>query len=94
MEQLPSLASLEAGHSFPCNYLFKVIGKTDDGFVARAVAAARDQIDMEADPPFRTKETPGGRHVSVTLELPVQTAEQVLEIYRRLLKLTGLVVLW
>jgi putative lipoic acid-binding regulatory protein len=94
MEQLPSLASIEAGHAFPCVYMFKVIGKSGDGFAARAVAAARDEIGADADPPFRVKETPGGRHVSVTLDLPMQTAEQVLDVYRRLLKLTGLIVLW
>jgi putative lipoic acid-binding regulatory protein len=74
--------------------MFKVIGRTDDGFVARTVAAVREELAAEVDPPFRTRETPGGRHVSVTLEPPMATAEQVLSVYRRLLKLAGLVVLW
>jgi putative lipoic acid-binding regulatory protein len=94
MEQLPSIEMLEAGHHFPGPYMFKVIGRSDNGFVARTVAAVRDELLAEVDPPFRTRETPGGRHVSVTLELTMETAEQVLSVYRRLLKLTGLVLLW
>jgi putative lipoic acid-binding regulatory protein len=94
VEQLPSLELLEAGHRFPGPYMFKVIGRTDNGFVARTVAAVREEVLAEVDPPFRVRETPGGRHVSVTLELTVQTAEQVLGVYRRLLKLSGLVLLW
>ncbi len=94
MVQLPSVEMLEAGHQFPGPYMFKVIGRTDNGFAARAVAAVRDELAYAVDPPFRTRETPGGRHVSVTLELTMQTAEQVRDVYRRLLKLSGLVILW
>jgi len=94
MTQLPSIELLEAGHRFPGPYMFKVIGKTENGFVARTVAAVREEVAAEVDPPFRIKGTPGGRHVSVTLELTMNTAEQVLQVYRRLLKLSGLVLLW
>ena len=94
MEQLPSIELLEAGHHFPGPYMFKVIGKTDNGFVARTVAAVREEMLAGVDPPFRIKETPNGRHVSVTLELRMQSAQQVLGVYRRLLELAGLVLLW
>jgi putative lipoic acid-binding regulatory protein len=94
MVQLPSVELLEAAHRFPGPYMFKVIGRTENGFAARAVAAVREEVAAEVDPPFRLRETPGGRHVAVTLELTMQTAEQVRDVYRRLLKLTGLVVLW
>lgn len=94
MVQLPSVEVLEANHQFPGPYMFKVIGRSENGFVARTVAAVREEIAAEVDPPFRLRQTPGGRHVAITLEFPVQTADQVRDIYRRLLTLHGLVLLW
>ena len=38
--------------------------------------------------------SPGGRHVAITLEPTVQTAHQVLAVYRRIRKMSGLVILW
>jgi putative lipoic acid-binding regulatory protein len=93
MSRLPAIALLEAGHQFPGPYMFKVIGRAENGFVARTVAAVRDEIAAPVDPPYRVRTTPGGRHVSVTLELEVETADQVLDVYRRLQKLVGLVML-
>jgi putative lipoic acid-binding regulatory protein len=94
LENLPSVELLEAVHRFPGPYMFKVIGRTENGFIARAVAAVRDEIAAAVDPPFRVREAAGGRHVAVTLELTMQTAEQVRGVYRRLMKLRGLVILW
>jgi putative lipoic acid-binding regulatory protein len=58
------------------------------------VAAVRDELEAPIDPPFRVRETAGGRHVSVSMEVIVQTAEQVLAVYRRLGRLEGLVMVW
>jgi uncharacterized protein len=94
MNELPSIELLESGHIFPGPYMFKVIGKTDNGFVGRAVAAVRDALAAEVDPPYSVRETAGGRYVSVTVETEVQTAEDVLAVYRRVHRLVGLVLLW
>jgi putative lipoic acid-binding regulatory protein len=91
---MPAIELLEATHQFPGRYMFKVIGRSDRGFVARVVAAVRDELAEEADPPFRVRETAGGRHVAVTLTPMVQTAHQVLAVYRRIRPLAGLVMLW
>lgn len=88
-----SIALLEKTHRFPGPYIFKVIGKVENGFAARVVAAIRDELDNEADPPFRVRQTAGGRHVSVTVEPHVETAQQVLDVYRRIQRLAGLVLL-
>lgn len=72
--------------------MFKVIGRVENGFVARVVAAVRDELADVSDPPFTYREAVGGRHVSVTLEPIVQTAQQVIAIYRRIQQLTGLVM--
>jgi len=94
MNDLPSIALLESTHIFPGPYIFKVIGKNDLGFVARAVAAVRDELGADQDPPYRVRESVGGRHAAVTLEPVVQTPRQVLDVYRRLRPLVGLVMLW
>lgn len=94
MHALPALELLESTHQFPGPYLFKVIGRVENGFVARIVAAVRDELAIEIDPPYRVRETAGGRHVSVSLEPTVQTAAEVLAVYRRIQGAEGLVVLW
>jgi len=94
MDELPAIALLEANHTFPGPYVFKAIGLVENGFVARVVAAVRDELGASVDPPFRVRETAGGRHVSVTLEPVVDTAQQVLLVYRRIRRTAGLVILW
>ena len=94
MEQLPAIELLESIHEFPGPYMFKVIGRGDNGFVARVVAAVREELAESVDPPFRTRESVGGRHVAITLEPTVQTARQVLDVYRRIRGTAGLVILW
>jgi len=93
MEEFQALELLEKNHAFPGPYIFKAIGRVEGGFVARIVAAVRDELAESVDPPFRVRETPGGRHVAVTLEPRVQTAQQVLRVYRRIRETTGLVML-
>jgi putative lipoic acid-binding regulatory protein len=90
----PAIELLESTHCFPCPYMFKVIGRADSGFVARVVAAVRDELSALADPPFKVRNAVGGRHLSITLEPTVQTAEQVVAVYQRIGKMDGIVMLW
>jgi len=91
---VPTVDLLEQTHAFPCPYVFKAIGKADQGFLARVVAAVREELNFEIDPPSRVREAVGGRHLSITLEPVVQSAQQVLAVYRRLRMLEGLVMLF
>ena len=94
MEAKPTRELLEATHQFPCTYMFKAIGKSEDGFAARVVAAVREELDACMDPPYKVLPTASGRHVSVTLEPTVTSVEQVLAVYERIRSMRGLVVLW
>ena len=94
MSPYPSVELLEANHRFPGPYLFKVIGKNEDDFVDRTIAAVRDELAASVDPPYSIRKTPGGRHVSVTLEVRVTSAQQVQALYKRIIQLAGLVILW
>jgi hypothetical protein len=60
MGELPSIQLLEATHTFPGPYMFKVIGRVENGFVARVVAAVRDELEDQFDPPFKVREAQGG----------------------------------
>jgi putative lipoic acid-binding regulatory protein len=92
VDDLPTIELLESTHTFPGVYTFNVIGRTEGGFAARVVAAVREALGCDVDPPFRLRETAGGRHVAVTLEPHLTAAHQVLTVYRRLRTTAGLVM--
>ena len=89
VDNLPSAELLDQTHEFPGNYTFKAIGRPEGGFVARIVAAIRDELENEVDPPFSVRETAAGRHVAVTVEPHVQNAWEVLAVYQRLGEVEG-----
>jgi putative lipoic acid-binding regulatory protein len=89
---LPTIELLEATHTFPGVYVFKVIGRAEGAFAERVVAGAREALGRDVDPPFKIREAVGGRHVAVTLEPHVETAHQVLAVYRRLCATEGVVL--
>jgi putative lipoic acid-binding regulatory protein len=93
VDHLPSIELLERTHIFPGPYMFKIIGRVEDGFVARVVAGVREELAALADPPYRVRKAADGRHVSVTLEPTVQSAAQVLAVYRRIRGMAGLVMM-
>jgi putative lipoic acid-binding regulatory protein len=94
MYKLPAADLLEATHHFPGPYIFKAIGHLSDEFVARTVAMMRTALGVEVDPPFSFRQTANGRYVAVTFQPQVANAQQVLEVYRLMQKLEGLIFLW
>jgi putative lipoic acid-binding regulatory protein len=84
------LERLNDVHSFPGGYIFKVIGENSDEFVTRIVQASLNVLGPDANPDVSTRESSGGKHVSVTLEVRVEDAEMVLEIYDMLGQLDGI----
>ncbi len=92
MSKLPSIELIESTHTLPGPYTFKAIGKVEENFLARVVAAIRDELGEATDPPYQTRESEGGKHIAVTFELYMETGAQVHEIYERILKVRGLVL--
>ena len=90
---LPSVEVLEASHTFPCAYTFKVIGVADENFTGRVVSHVRDELQMEVDPPYTLRSTKNGNHVAITLEPLCESPQQVIAIYSRLMGMDGLVML-
>jgi putative lipoic acid-binding regulatory protein len=89
-----SIELLEKTHTFPCPYMFKLIGSEDQGFVARAVVAVREALGADQDPPYTTRATPDGKFIAVSLEPIVYSPQQVLAVYDRVRGLAGLRYLW
>ncbi len=94
MDHRPSVDLLESIHDFPGVYRIKAIGKTEDAFESRVVAAVYSHIAAHSDLDYSVRSTPGGRHVAVTLDITVQTAEQVRSIYAEIRELKGLTLLF
>ena len=93
MKAEDSIDLLNATHSFPCTFTLKVIGSAADQFVERVVAAVRDgDKHLEDDFPVSTRQTPNGKHVSVTMEPKLVSAEHVLAVYQRIRMVTGVIM--
>ena len=93
MSDLPSEELLNSTHRFPGKFVFKAIGHGDGGFADSVVAAVRESLSLDFDPPHELRQTPKGRHVSVTVEPWVEDAGQALDVYQRIRDLPGLVML-
>lgn len=93
MADLPSLDLIRSVHQFPGPFLFKVVGFARDNFVARVLVAVREELLMDADPPFSLRTTASGRHVAISLEPVLNDAEQVHGVYRRLRAVVGIVMI-
>ncbi|MCC7422464.1 MAG: DUF493 domain-containing protein [Planctomycetaceae bacterium] len=88
-----SLELLESVHNFPCEFTIKVIGRAENDFVGRVLTSVRETLGIVNDPPHTQRETAGGRHVALTLEPWIQSAQQVLDVYRELRSTDGVVVM-
>ena len=93
MENIPSIELLEATHTFPGPYTFKVIGHSADDFVGRVVGAVREELEHSNDPHYAVRQTSGGDRISITLSPYIDAADQVQAIYRRIGELAGLIML-
>ncbi len=93
MDHQPSLELLESVHSFPGVYQIKAIGLNDWDFVGRVLAAVARHVAASSDVDHTLRETKGGRHIAVTLDVSVTSADQVLAIYAEIGEVEGLMLL-
>jgi putative lipoic acid-binding regulatory protein len=78
---------LKQGMSFPGVYMFKFIIQSEH----RNIALVESLFGSEAD--IKTKESEKGKYTSVTASVVVINAEEVISIYRKALKIKGIMVL-
>lgn len=74
-------------HSFPGAFVFKVIGTNSERFISLVVEAAAGVVGEGVESDVSTRESSGGKHLSVTLSVEVEDAESVLDIYAALQEL-------
>ncbi len=91
-QTMQSIRLLEATHCFPCPIMVKVIGRVENDFIYRIVEALRMSQRLNDDPPYRLRHTPNGRHVALTYEPFVESAEEVLVIYEHIRAVDGVVM--
>jgi putative lipoic acid-binding regulatory protein len=84
---------LNETHAFPTTVLFKVIGTNDPQFILAVLEAIREVLELAEHPSHQLREARGGRHIAISLEPPVQHAEQVLNVYARLSLVEGVVMM-
>lgn len=89
----PSSELLEAVHSFPGTYQIKAIGAAQDDFPGRVLAAATLELATASEVDLSVRSTRHGRHVAVTLDICVQSSDQVRAIYSRISQVEGLTLL-
>lgn len=94
MDHRPSEELLESTHFFPGVYQIKAIGVAADDFEGRVVEAVVSEVATPSELDYSVRITPGGRHVALTLDITVQTAEQVRGIYARIREVRGLTLLF
>lgn len=94
MDHRPSLELLESTHYFPGVYQMKAIGIAEDDFEARVVKAVVSELASDSELDYTVRSTPGGRHVALTLDITVQSAEQVRGIYASVREVEGLTLLF
>jgi putative lipoic acid-binding regulatory protein len=90
----PSVELLESTHLFPGVYRIKAIGRSEGDFQQRIVDAVVSLLAAPSDLDYSVRSTPGGRHVALTLDISVQTAEQVRSIYAEIREIEGLTLLF
>ncbi len=84
---------LNSVHRFPTPVVIKVVGVSSPGFVEEVQRVIRHELRTADDLACSVRETPGGRHIAVTLEPPFERPEQVLAVYARVRDLPGVVML-
>jgi uncharacterized protein len=94
MDHRPSEDLLDSNHPFPGTYQIKAIGTPEDDFVGRIVKAVGSELATPDELRHTVRVTPNGRHVSLTLEMNVQSADQVRAIYARIREVKGLTLLF
>jgi len=94
VDHRPSVELLESIHPFPGVYRIKAIGTTVDDFERRVVEAVVSQLPAASDLDYSVRTTRGGRHVALTLDITVQTAEQVRAVYAEIQNVAGLTLLF
>ncbi len=83
MSHIPSKELLEATHSFPGPYTFKVIGLAQSEFESSVLGELAKKLGPTSNVSKRL--SADGKHLALTIEIQVVSADEVREIYEKLI---------
>ena len=86
---IPSLELLQSTHKFPGKYTFKVIGDSQTLIPADLMADIQKALGLAEPPKYEHRHSAGGKHIAITVEMQVPSAEAVHTVYHRLLANPG-----
>ncbi len=83
---------LKQCHSFPGLYVFKLIGDNTSPFYDAVMSEVSKELGgiVHQEANLSTRRSAGGKYLSITLRLEMESAEQVLKLYQRFSRLKGL----
>jgi uncharacterized protein len=76
--------NLEAHHTWPCAFVFKCVLPQSQADTARGLLPEGE---------ITTRESQGGKYVSLTCTFPAQDAASVVDVYMRLSQVEGIILL-
>jgi tRNA (guanine-N7-)-methyltransferase len=92
-EEEKSIELLKSVHDFPTRMIIKAIGGNVPGFSERILRTIAHELNSDQLMLPSIRETPGGRHIAVSIEPIFQRPEEVLAVYGRLRLLPDVVML-
>lgn len=69
---------------FPCEFAIKVFGVATDRFLPQVMELVRRHLPEVEDAAFRSRASQDGKYLAVTINLYVESKEQLDAIYREL----------
>ncbi|MBK8014421.1 MAG: DUF493 domain-containing protein [Deltaproteobacteria bacterium] len=90
-EKQELIKKLEALHSFPCDYPFKLITLNAPEVLPAALREISMVLpDLEVEPTVTRRESERGKHQSITITIMIPSAHIVVQLYERFRTLDGL----
>jgi hypothetical protein len=95
MKTSEAIALLNQCHSFPGPFVFKLIGENTTRFYDTVLAEVSAELGEIArqEAGLLTRRSSGGKYLSITLNVEMASAEQVLRLYERFSSVEGLKVM-
>ena len=87
---VPSIEALETAHSFPANYLIKIIGPDTETFRVGAKDTCYKHLGADGELEITERRSKNGQHLALSLRFKVLTPQMVQQIYKDLAQLSGL----
>ena len=91
--KLPPIELLEATHTFPGPYTFKIIANHEPETLQSILTAIQKALNLSGPPSHTSRLSESGKHASLTVELTLQNAQEVHLVYEVLAKTPGILLL-